>query len=76
MFVMSLTNKIYFQGVPREFIDAMNTIKSEFQKMQQGKFDEVDFNKMKTFFGAIAENIDVQKKRIGGNFSVAHAVNR
>ena len=54
----------------------MNTIKSEFQKMQQGKFDEVDFNKMKTFFGAIAENIDVQKKRIGGNFSVAHAVNR
>ena len=54
----------------------MNSIKSEFQKMQQGKFDEVDFNKMKTFFGAIAKNIDVQKKRIGGNFSVAHAVNR
>ena len=67
---------VYFEISHREFIDAMNSIKSEFQKMQQGKFDEVDFNKMKTFFGAIAKNIDVQKKRIGGNFSVAHAVNR
>jgi len=63
------------KGVSREFIHDMSLIKSEFQKMQQGKFDEVDFNKLKSFFGAIAKTIDGQRKRVGGNFSVAHAVN-
>ena len=52
----------------------MDEFKSEFQKMQAGKFDEVNFNKLKSFFGMIAKQVDIQRKRIGGNFAVAHAV--
>ena len=52
----------------------MDKFKSEFQKMQQGKFDEVDFNELKSFFGTIAKQVDIQRKRIGGDFAVAHAV--
>ena len=32
-------------------------------------------NEAKPFFGIIAKQVAIQKKRIGGNFAVAHAVN-
>ena len=61
-----------FQGFSRKFIDEINEVKSQFQKLkQQGKLDEIDFRG----FSIIAKDVDVQKKRIGGNFAVAHAVN-
>ena len=44
-------------------------MKIQFRKLkEQG---EIDFKG----FSIIAEDVDVQKKRIGGNFAVAHAVN-
>ena len=44
-------------------------MKSQFRKLkEQG---EIDFKG----FSIIAKDVDVQKKRIGGNFAVAHAVN-
>ena len=61
-----------FQGLTREFIDEINEAKREFGKR---KPEEVNFNEFKSFFGLIAKDVDVQKKRIGGNFAVAHAVN-
>ena len=61
-----------FQGFSRKFIDEINEVKSQFQKLkQQGKLGEIDFRG----FSIIAKDVDVQKKRIGGNFAVAHAVN-
>ena len=58
-----------FQGVSREFIDKMNEAKSQFKKLkEQGEIDLKGFS-------IIAKDVDVQKKRIGGNFAIAHAVN-
>ena len=65
-----LTNE--FQGLTREFIDEINEAKREFGKR---KPEEVNFSEFKSFFGLIAKDVGVQKKRIGGNFAVAHAVN-
>ena len=56
----------------REFIDEVNEAKREFGKR---KPEEINFNDFKSFFGLIAKDVGVQKKRIGGNFAVAHAVN-
>ena len=61
-----------FQGLTREFIDEINEAKREFGKR---KPEEVNFSEFKSFFGLIAKDVGVQKKRIGGNFAVAHAVN-
>ena len=61
--------------MPRDFIDGINTVKGEFQKMMQGKFKDIDMNEAKPFFSMIAKHVAIQKKRIGGNFVVAHAVN-
>ena len=47
----------------------MNEAKSQFRKLkEQGEIDLKGFS-------IIAKDVDVQKKRIGGNFAVAHAVN-
>ena len=59
----------------RNFIDGINTIKSTDEKILQGKFKEIDMNEAKPFFGMIAKHVAIQKKRIGGNFVVAQAVN-
>ena len=43
--------------------------------IQQGKFDEFDFNETKPIVEMLAKDIDIQRKRIGGNFVVAYAIN-
>merc|ERR1719491_2923384 len=60
------------KGLTREFIDEINEAKREFGKR---KPEEINFSDFKSFFGLIAKDVSVQKKRIGGNFAVAHAVN-
>ena len=67
-----LTNE--FQGLTREFIDEINETKREYGK-RKNEMKEVNFSDFKSFFGLIAKDVGVQKKRIGGNFAVAHAVN-
>ena len=42
--------------------------------MEPGAGD-LDMEKCKPFYGNMAKDIDTQKKRIGGNFSIAQAVN-
>ena len=65
-----LTNE--FQGLTREFIDEINEAKREFGKR---KPEEINFMDFKSFFCLLAKDVGFQKKRIGGNFAVAHAVN-
>ena len=36
--------------------------------------DEVDWEKVKPFYTSMAKDVAAQKKRIGGNFSIAEAV--
>ena len=40
----------------------------------QGKFDEVDWNKLKPLLSHMALDIHKQKQRMGGNFAIAYAV--
>ena len=46
----------------------------EFEKIFQGNFDGIDWDKLKPFYACIAKDIDTQKKRIGGDFAIAQAV--
>ena len=46
----------------------------EFEKLSQGKMDEMDFDVCKPFYANMAKDIATQKKRIGGNFAIAQAV--
>ena len=47
---------------------------SEFQKLSQGRMAEIDWNKTKSFYTNMAKDIETQKKRIGGDFVIAHAI--
>ena len=47
---------------------------SEFQKLSQGRMAEIDWNKTKPFYTNMAKDIEIQKKRIGGDFVIAHAI--
>ena len=62
------------QGVPRDYVDIMKVAWSEFEKIIEGSFDGVDWDKMKPFYACIAKDIDTHKKRIGGDFAIAQAV--
>ena len=55
-------------------MDAVSLAMSEFMKMTQGKFDEIDWKLAIPFYKHMAKDIGQQKKRIGGNFAIAQAV--
>ena len=40
----------------------------------QGKSKDLDWNNAKPFFGFVSKEINVQRKRIGGDFAVALAI--
>ena len=42
--------------------------------MSGGQIDQVDWEKFKPFFSLISKNIGIQKARVGGDFSIAQAV--
>ena len=42
--------------------------------MGQGRTNDIDWEKIKPLYSNIAKDIDVQRKRIGGNFAIAQAV--
>ena len=46
----------------------------EFEKISQGRLDEINFDECKPFYANIAKDVATQKKRIGGNFAIAQAV--
>ena len=55
-------------------MDALYTATSEFQKLSQGRMLEIDWSNTKPFYTNMAKDIATQKKRIGGDFVIAHAV--
>ena len=52
----------------------MTVAEGEFEKMTQGNMEEMDWEKTKPFYTNISNDVDTQKKRIGGNFAIAQAV--
>ena len=67
--------KHYFvsQGVPRDVAEDVKEAEVEFDKLMQPGAN-VDLDKLKTGYTTLAKDINAQKKRIGGNFSIAEAV--
>ena len=67
--------KNYFvsQGIPRDVAEDVKEAEVEFGKLMQPGAN-VDWDKMKPGYTILAKDINVQKKRIGGNFSIAEAV--
>ena len=52
----------------------MKVIEDEFARITQPGGGKLDMEKCKPFYTNMAKDIDRQKKRIGGNFSIAQAV--
>ena len=52
----------------------MRVAVDEFEKLSGGQWDDIDWEKMKPFYANMSKDIDVQRKRIGGNFAIAQAV--
>ena len=50
------------------------TVIGEFQKLTAGKVDDVKWNKMKPFYANMSKDLDIQRKRIGGDFVIAQAI--
>ena len=68
-----LKNYFVSQGIPRDVAEDFKEAEVEFGKvMQPGA--EVDWDKLKPVYTTLAKDINAQKKRIGGNFSIAEAV--
>jgi len=63
------------KGVSRELYDSVVTILKEFQKLSTGNFDDVNWELAKPFTYNVAKCIGEQKKRLGGNFVAAQAIN-
>ena len=70
--MLSLSN--FLQGVQREYLDIVRDYWNEYEKIDQGNLDGIDSYKMKEFYKFIVQEIDVQRKRIGGDFAVPQAV--
>ena len=62
------------QGISREYANAVTVTMGEFEKAHQGNTEEMDWKKTKPFYTNISNDVDTQKKRIGGNFAIAQAV--
>ena len=61
------------QGISREVAEDFKEAEVEFAKVMQPGAD-VDWDKLKPVYTTLAKDINAQKKRIGGNFSIAQAV--
>ena len=62
-----------FQGISKEVAEDFKEAEVEFAKVMQPGAD-VDWDKLKPVYTTLAKDINAQKKRIGGNFSIAQAV--
>ena len=58
----------------REFLERIKHPKSVGEKMEQRKFDEITDEELIPHCQTLAEEVDKQRKRIGGNFVVAYAI--
>ena len=61
--------------MPEDYHKSIVTAYAEFEKISQGKTKDIDWDKTKPFYSHLAKDVGVQKKRIGGNFAVAQAIN-
>ena len=61
------------RGVPREDAEAILKISKEFEDMWKGEIDTFD-EKVRPMLKIMCREIAKQKKRLGGDFAVAHAV--
>ena len=68
-------HKVYFisQGIPKDVAEDFKEAEVEFAKVMQPGAD-VDWDKLKPVYTTLAKDINAQKKRIGGNFSIAQAI--
>ena len=57
-----------------KFFQAAQQTKPNFDLMVSGQVDKVDLDMMIPFHECLSEQIAFQKKRIGGDFVIAHAV--
>ena len=48
--------------------------RKESYKLYTGNVDDIDWDNVKPVIGIMANDILIQKQRIGGNFVVAHAI--
>ena len=62
-----------FKGVPREDAELILTTSKEFESMMNGDIDKFD-EKVRPLLKIMCREIAKQKKRLGGNMAVAHAV--
>ena len=62
----------FLSGVPQERLDLVATGRKNFVEMING--NEYDFNQLCKFYTSLSEDIKNEKKRIGGDFAVTHAV--
>merc|ERR1711974_499630 len=62
------------KGIPRDYVDAITTTMTEFEKLSQGRMDEINWDLTKPFYTNIAKDIATQKKRVGGDFAIAQAI--
>ena len=64
---------ILFQGIPKDVAEQATVAKNQYKKLLEPD-GEVDWEKLKIFYTNIAKDVAAQKKRIGGNFSIAQGV--
>ena len=62
----------FLMGVPQERIDAVAEGMGQFQKLIDGQ--DYDTEKVTEFYSAMCKDIAMQRKKIGGDWVVAHAV--
>ena len=62
----------FLSGVPQERIDLVATGRRSFVEMIKG--NEYNFDQLCKFYTSLSEDIKNEKKRIGGDFAVTHAV--
>lgn len=62
------------KGFGRDFLNASSVYRGEFRKMIKGQVDSMDWSNTFPMYKLIAEDIQHQHRRIGGNFVAAGAV--
>jgi len=62
------------KNVSKDMVEAVKVMKPNMKAKEEGKFDQIDLDLHEPLFKCMALDVALQKKRIGGNFAVAHVV--
>ena len=69
---LAMMSQKFLKGVPQERIDVVSTGLTPFMDFMEGR--EYDWEKVCSFYSAMAKDISNEQKRIGGDFAIAQAV--